>query len=81
MPGEHEPEPRAQRGHRLVAAGDELAAALVHRAVAEPVRPDAAADPVARLEHDDLRPGGPQGIRGGQPGEARTDDADHAHRR
>ena len=68
------PEALGQLADGGVAGQDELRAHLDHRAVVEPARPDPAADAVARLEHDDLRPSALQLVGGHQAGQARAHD-------
>ena len=75
MPLSQRPSPKrsASSTDRGVAGQDELGAHLDDGAVAEPARPDAPADPVARLEHDDLGAGPLQLVGGHQAGEPSAD--------
>ncbi len=61
--------------HGRLVGRDPLPAELV-RLAADLRVPDATADPVARLEHDDLSPRRHEGARGGEAGDARPDDRD-----
>jgi hypothetical protein len=80
----HRRQPQAEPPHHgrqhLVAVGDELRAHLDSGAGPCRGRPHAAAHPVAGLQHDRLDPGAPQRVRGRQPGQPGTDNAD-PHRR
>ena len=73
---EAEPEPLDERADRVVAREDELGAQLDDGAVRELPRPDAAADPVARLEHDHLDARGGERVGRGEAGEPGADDGD-----
>jgi hypothetical protein len=63
---------------RVVPRAEPSAAAVDGRPVREALRPDAAADAIARLEHDDRPPRLAEPMRGGEPGVSRADDADVA---
>src|SRR5690348_16832716 len=78
-----EGEPAACRElvHRLVAGQHELGAPLDERAVREALRPDAPADAVARLEHDDLVPGTDECIGGSEARKPGADDECATQRR
>ena len=62
-----------QRVHRRLVRRDPLAAELVGLAADLGV-PDAAPDPVARLEHDDVHSPAGEGRRGREPGDPGADD-------
>src|SRR5262249_17392634 len=61
---------------RVVLRREPGAAAVDGRAVGKPMGPDATADAVARLEHDDRFPGLREPARCGEPGVTGADDAD-----
>ena len=69
---ELDPELLEQRVHRGLVRGDPLAAELV-RLAADLSVPDPAADPVARLEHDDVHSLAGERRRRGQPGDPGPD--------
>ena len=75
-----EPEAAAQVEEHVVSGQDELRAPLDHGPVRKLGRPDPAADPVARLEHDDLVSSPGQLVGSGQAREAGADhDGSRAH--
>src|SRR5262249_7778204 len=61
---------------RVLPRPDPGAAAIDPASVGTALGPDASADPIARLEHDDAAPRLGQPPRGGETRVARTDDAD-----
>ncbi len=68
-PIELDPEPAGDLLRHVVSAGDELGPSLDQAAVRQPLRPDAAADPLAGLHHDDLDSGGSDRLGRGESGE------------
>jgi hypothetical protein len=71
-----DPELSGERRDPLLGRPDPLAADLDHLAVADLLVEQAAADAVARLEHDRPLAGGGNPAGGDKPGEARSDDRD-----
>ena len=65
-----------ERRDPLLGRADPLAADLDHLAVADLLVEQPAADPVARLDHDRLCPGGEEPTGGDEPGEPGADDRD-----
>src|SRR5919199_4988733 len=71
-----DPELPGERVHSFVAHADPGTAEVGGRAILEVLRPDAPADAVARLEHDDLVAGAAGLSCGGEAGVAGPHDAD-----
>src|SRR5262249_55867201 len=72
---ELDPELREERVEPRLIRGDPLAAQLV-RLASDLGVPKAASHTAARLQHDDLAPGGDELARGREPGDSRADDCD-----